>query len=130
MDLAKIEKKLATAYSLPLEQQKKYHEQIWKLEEMKFNYLFPDWDDEAVYQYLQNFRDKLTRIFKGEKVGLLWAVENAPELDKKYQDCMIDIDEAIKIRSRGALFMALKNYEAVLKDIYLAYKESQKVKEG
>ncbi|AAM25211.1 hypothetical protein M2349_000332 [Caldanaerobacter subterraneus subsp. tengcongensis MB4] len=130
MSLKEIESKLRRAYSLPIEEQRKYHEQIWNLEKEKFYSLVPDWDDEAVMQYLQNFRDKLTRIFKGEKVGLLWAVENAPELDKKYQDCMIDIDEAIKIRSRGALFMALKNYEAVLKDIYLAYKESQKVKEG
>lgn len=129
MSLKEIESKLKRAYSLPIKEQRKYHEQIWNLEKEKFYSLVPDWDDEAAMQYLRNFRDKLTRIFKGEKVGLLWAVENAPELSKKYRDCMIDIDEAIKIRSRDALFIALKNYEAVLKDVYLAYKESEKVKE-
>lgn len=123
MDLAKIEKKLAIAYSLTVEQQKKYHEEIWALEQMKFNYLLPEWDDEAVIQYLRNFRDKLTRIFKAEKVGLLWAVENASDLDKRHQSCMKAIDEAIKMRNKNALFIALKNYEAVLKDIYLAHKK-------
>ncbi|MDI3519253.1 MAG: hypothetical protein PWQ34_1400 [Caldanaerobacter sp.] len=130
MNLKAIEDRLKRAYSLPVKEQRKFHDQIWALEEERFNLLLPEWDDEAAYQYLRSFVDRLTEIFKGKTVGLLWAVENAKELDKRHQDSLKNIDEAFKKQNKKAFIEALKEYEATLKDIYLAYKENQKVKEG
>jgi|GEM_PF-6249677 len=128
MDLKEIENRLKRAYSLSIEQQKKYHEQIWELEKRRFNLLVPQWDEEAVEKYLRSFVDKLTEIFKGETVGILWAVENAKELDRENDESLKNIDEAFRKQSKEDLIEALKRYEGNLKDIYLAYKESQKIK--
>ena len=128
MDLKEIEGKLRRAYSLPIEQQKKYHEQIWKLEKKRFNLLVPEWDEEAVEKYLRSFIDRLTEIFKGKTVGILWAAENAKLLDKENDESLKNIDEAFKKQNKEAFIEALKKYEGNLKDIYLAYKESQKIK--
>ncbi|HHW57981.1 MAG TPA: hypothetical protein GXX15_10035 [Clostridia bacterium] len=127
-DLKTIENRLKKAYSLPIQEQLKYHEQIWELEKQRFDFLVPQWDYEKVFRYLQNFRDKISAVFAYKTVGLLWAEENAKDLDQKHQKAFTAIDRAFKRQNREAFIEALQDYEKALKEIYLAYK-NQKVRE-
>lgn len=73
-----------------------------------------------IFSYLHRFKGKLTRKASGIIFGLLMNEDDSPE---KFRSSLKESAEAIEIPSLNILNLSLKEFESILKDIYLEHLE-------
>ncbi|HDZ16823.1 MAG TPA: hypothetical protein ENH75_00940 [archaeon] len=73
-----------------------------------------------IFSYLHRFKGKLTRKASGIIIGLLMNEDDSPE---KFRSSLKESAEAIEIPSLNILNLSHKEFESILKDIYLEHLE-------
>ena len=73
-----------------------------------------------IFSYLHRFKGKLTRKASGIIIGLLMNEDDSPE---KFRSSLKESAEAIEIPSLNILNLSRKEFESILKDIYLEHLE-------
>ena len=76
--------------------------------------------DFRIFSYLHRFKGKLTRKASGIIIGLLMNEDDSPE---KFRSSLKESAEAIEIPSLNILNLSHKEFESILKDIYLEHLE-------